>query len=958
MQDVHRGDFMRSTRSNKRKWIIPGILTVILGTAGTVTLKKSDVEMDLSSRAMSELKSQGLGWADVSFDARDAKLVGTAPNQEAQDQAEEIVKSLYGVRSVTTDMDLLPVASPYPFSVTIKAGEVMLEGGAPDEATKSSLIARSLASSNSLELLAGTPDITLWNKATDFAISNIQQFESGEISLSDLTLSISGTAKTGDTYNSLNNAIASELPNGVSLGDVNIAPPLVSPYIWSADYDGDIINIEGYSPDKTLDEIYDSKAPKGTQVKSNLLPASGEPEDFADVSSKLIEAFKYIEYGNADISDNSSNFFGAPRSEEAVLKINELLSPLETKIRLEPPRITDYRFSAELKDSETILQGYVPHETIKAKLGEMEGFDISNLKLGWGAPANFENSIDFGLSALKHLSEGNFSLANNEISIAGTASTPEDFAAINQLVASGVNGDSIKLAQITPPVIAPSPPPPPPPVPVASPYLWLAEKSATGAHIFSGFVPQESLKNYLSLLAENVSANNLEIAIGEPDNFANDALAGLEALKGLEKGRVAYNGTEWSLIGQASSQQAKQLVLETLGEGSDISTWKIDIAAPIPVASEKYRFVATKPNGGDISLAGDVPNIYTQNYIGILAGKVATDGLNLLSPAPDGFKRAAFTGIAALKMLENGQLSFRSKQWYLTGVANNEEVKEKVIASILAISGGENWSVNISVPAPKPKPKPEPAPKPEPKPIPVASENYRFVATKLVDGSIGLNGDVPTEQLKNYIGIAAGKVATDNLAILYPAPDSFKRSLFTGIRALKTLEQGQLSLRSKKWYLTGIASDEGVRDAAIASLEGFSDWNVNISVEKAAVKLCRKDVAYFAENNAILFDVGKAILKPESDAVLSRLAKLMNNCVDTDIHVQGHTDSDGSEQRNLTLSVDRAEAVVNSLVNSGVSSERLFAIGYGESMPVDTNETEEGKRNNRRTVFSIVSKSN
>jgi outer membrane protein OmpA-like peptidoglycan-associated protein len=67
--------------------------------------------------------------------------------------------------------------------------------------------------------------------------------------------------------------------------------------------------------------------------------------------------------------------------------------------------------------------------------------------------------------------------------------------------------------------------------------------------------------------------------------------------------------------------------------------------------------------------------------------------------------------------------------------------------------------------------------------------------------------------------------------------------------------------------------------------------------------------------------------------------------------VEGHTDSDGSDTYNQTLSEQRAATVVSTLINLGIDSGRLTSTGWGESKPLDTNSTPEGKANNRRVEF-------
>ncbi|WP_430815653.1 OmpA family protein [Carboxylicivirga sp. RSCT41] len=103
--------------------------------------------------------------------------------------------------------------------------------------------------------------------------------------------------------------------------------------------------------------------------------------------------------------------------------------------------------------------------------------------------------------------------------------------------------------------------------------------------------------------------------------------------------------------------------------------------------------------------------------------------------------------------------------------------------------------------------------------------------------------------------------------------------------------------------------------------------------------------------NGIRFDVGKATLRPESMGVINQIYKLMNEHADLSFSVEGHTDSDGNDASNQKLSEERAAAVKNTLVGKGIAAERLSTSGFGESKPIDTNSTPEGKANNRRVEF-------
>ncbi|MBI9062023.1 MAG: OmpA family protein [Marinilabiliaceae bacterium] len=103
--------------------------------------------------------------------------------------------------------------------------------------------------------------------------------------------------------------------------------------------------------------------------------------------------------------------------------------------------------------------------------------------------------------------------------------------------------------------------------------------------------------------------------------------------------------------------------------------------------------------------------------------------------------------------------------------------------------------------------------------------------------------------------------------------------------------------------------------------------------------------------NGIRFDVNKTTLKPESMGPINKIYQLMQKKPDLKFSVEGHTDADGEDTKNQTLSEGRAQAVVNQLVQMGISADRLSSKGYGESKPVDNNASPEGKANNRRVEF-------
>ncbi|MBI2723255.1 MAG: PD40 domain-containing protein [Bacteroidetes bacterium] len=106
----------------------------------------------------------------------------------------------------------------------------------------------------------------------------------------------------------------------------------------------------------------------------------------------------------------------------------------------------------------------------------------------------------------------------------------------------------------------------------------------------------------------------------------------------------------------------------------------------------------------------------------------------------------------------------------------------------------------------------------------------------------------------------------------------------------------------------------------------------------------------------IFFDFDKATIRSESANELERLIKLLNDNPTLKIELGSHTDSKGSDEYNLKLSDNRSKSVVDYLIGKGINSGRLVAKGYGETKPIDTNDTDAGRQNNRRTEFKILEK--
>lgn len=110
----------------------------------------------------------------------------------------------------------------------------------------------------------------------------------------------------------------------------------------------------------------------------------------------------------------------------------------------------------------------------------------------------------------------------------------------------------------------------------------------------------------------------------------------------------------------------------------------------------------------------------------------------------------------------------------------------------------------------------------------------------------------------------------------------------------------------------------------------------------------------FSGNDGVYFDTNRFNIKGESATTLNKLAQIFKEYPKSNILVEGHTDSDGSEAYNMQLSQERAQAVTDYLIAQGISSKRFTTKWYGETQPRVENETAAGKAQNRRVELAIV----
>lgn len=149
----------------------------------------------------------------------------------------------------------------------------------------------------------------------------------------------------------------------------------------------------------------------------------------------------------------------------------------------------------------------------------------------------------------------------------------------------------------------------------------------------------------------------------------------------------------------------------------------------------------------------------------------------------------------------------------------------------------------------------------------------------------------------------------------------------------------------------------GVAGGVIGNKMDKQAREIDNAVPGAEVERIGEGIKLTLKENAVRFDTNKSTLTSTAKANLDKLVKVFNDYPDTDIKIFGYTDSTGPADYNLTLSADRAASVRQYLVSKGIRSARFTTEGLGIADPIASNETVDGRSQNRRVEFAITANS-
>ena len=643
-------------------------------------------------------------------------------------------------------------------------------------------------------------------------------------------------------------------------------------------------------------------------------------------------------------------------------------------------KVDPYEWGVARAGDTVKLTGYVPNESVRADIlktttSNFKGAKVvDEMKLARGVPAQdaWMSGVNFGIKQVAALQSGDAKLNGLALTMAGSAGDLKSYTGVKTALASALP-KGLKLVDDR--VLAP----------IVKPFVWSA--SHTGNQVvLTGFVPGERARTELLAAAKgafprSTIVDRMELGEGAANGHIAAVGNALKQLALLEEGSAEIRDQALSLQGLATDAQIADAARQGLGKGAPSgfkTTEAIKTKIVVPKAVSPYT-TSIAADANALVLSGFAPSEALREQLAQAArsrfpGRRVDNQLEIAPGAPDSWLKCFDGGLAGLSRVGGGKLALIDRRIDVAGATDDEELAGALPGEIKAALRADcDANVRIDVLA-------------EAVPELVWRASYK-------GNEVVLDGDVSSSAAKSMLAASAnrlfpGKSIVDKMRVVETRTRKWPAAAEQGLISLAELQQGEANLSRQALTVSGQAASatqvSHVQDRLSRSLPKGYTGRDQITVAAAVVPppvvpspavtppppppkpaapalspvavACQEALQSAVREGMIRFERASATLTRESFTTLNKLAAVVKTCPEVTVEIEGHTDSEGTPERNQALSDRRAQSVVDYLQRGGVDAKKLVAIGYGETRPLVPNDTAENRAKNRRIEFTVKGK--
>ncbi len=413
-----------------------------------------------------------------------------------------------------------------------------------------------------------------------------------------------------------------------------------------------------------------------------------------------------------------------------------------------------------------------------------------------------------------------------------------------------------------------------------------------------------------------------------------------------------------AVAGSANWQDGLQELLENM-QPPDV-VLHINIAAPRQVISP-YRFAIdfADPSSAICAAQTEVEAQLILQHSKALTLPDFTCEIGIGAPSVD-WGNVVTNSLEALVSLGAGSMTIEDSDISIIAAIGTDADEFALLINALRASLPDVYSLSATIPEPPPSPEEMAAF------IPI-----EFLAVLSAQGVVTLSGAVKddltsdvvvryTESKFGYNLVEAEFTRRDDL------PVGWQKRIFAVIESLSLLESGRVEMTPDSLEITGVASFESPEEelskllkAALGDRLEYTltlDYEPRDEISEGMLdpRICAARVTTILDDNQISFAPSSAIIEESSKPTIAAITAILTNCRDAEFEIGGHTDSQGREEMNLSLSQSRADAVLDSILAQNLLIGTVTAVGYGEAEPIADNGTEAGRAANRRIVIKLM----